>query len=167
VGAGGRHLAEFNIARLRAPMDAPATREFADFLDPVNRFAEQSPGFVWRLAAEDGRGSSYLPPAYDDPLVITNLTVWTDLDALRAFAYQTVHRYFLQARRKWFAPLAGPTVVLWWVPAGHRPGLDEARARLARLAADGPSAAAFTLQQAYGPDAAPLGAGRPAPHAAR
>ena len=43
------HLAQFNISRLKAPLDDPSLKEFVDFLDPVNAFAEQSPGFVWRL----------------------------------------------------------------------------------------------------------------------
>src|SRR5687767_12832148 len=74
------HLAEFNISRLKAPLDNPSMKEFVDFLDPVNTFAGGSPGFVWRLAAGDGAASTYLPPSYDDPMVITNLTVWTDLE---------------------------------------------------------------------------------------
>ena len=94
------HLAQFNISRLNAPLDTPSLKEFVDFLDPVNAFAEQSPEFVWRLMAADGAAASYLPPAYDDPMMITNLTVWTDLESLRVFAYETVHRYFLQSRRR-------------------------------------------------------------------
>jgi hypothetical protein len=150
------HLAEFNVSRLRAPLDSPTLKEFADFLDPVNAFAEQSPGFVWRLAAADGQAAAYLPPVYDDPLVITNLTVWTDLASLRAFAYETVHRYFLQSRRKWFDRAVGRQVVLWWVPAGHLPGLDEAKRRLVLLEERGPSAEAFTFQEAVDPAGRPL-----------
>ena len=61
------YLAQFNIARLRAPLDAAKMAEFVAFLNPVNAFAEQSPGFVWRLTAPDGGASSYLHGAYDDP----------------------------------------------------------------------------------------------------
>jgi hypothetical protein len=49
------HLAELNISRLKAPLDSPDMKEFVDFLDPVNSFAEQSPGFVWRLTSSDGQ----------------------------------------------------------------------------------------------------------------
>src|SRR5688572_5200391 len=61
------HLAQFNISRLKAPLDDPSLKEFVDFLDPINAFAEQSPGFVWRLTAADGAAASYLPPSYGDP----------------------------------------------------------------------------------------------------
>ncbi len=57
------HIAEFNISRLKAPIDSPVMREFVDFLAPVNRFAKESPGCIWRLAAPDGQAASYLPPA--------------------------------------------------------------------------------------------------------
>jgi hypothetical protein len=155
------HLAEFNISRLKAPLDAPVLHEFVAFLDPVNAFAEQSPGFVWRLAGADGQAASYLPPVFDDPLVITNLTVWTDLESLRTFAYQTVHRYFLQSRRRWFERAVGRQLVMWWVPAGHLPGLDEAKQRLLLLEERGASAEAFTFQEAFD------SAGRPLPQAMR
>jgi hypothetical protein len=155
------HLAEFNISRLKAPLDDPSMREFVDFLAPVNAFADGSPGFVWRLDAGDGVGSTYLPPSYDDPMVITNLTVWTDLESLRVFSNETVHRYFLQSRRKWFDRVAGKHVVLWWVPAGQIPTLDEAKAKLRLLEKRGPSATAFTFHDAFD------STGQPVPRAAR
>jgi hypothetical protein len=41
---------------------------------------------------------------------------------------------------------------LWWVPAGHIPGVDEAKKRLAHLAAHGPTEFAFTFQNVFQPD---------------
>jgi len=155
------HLAEFNISRLKAPLHDPSMKEFVDFLAPVNAFADGSPGFVWRLAAGDGVASTYLPPSYDDPMVITNLTVWTDMESLRVFSYETVHRYFLQSRRKWFDRVAGRQVVLWWMPAGQIPTLEEAKAKLRLLEERGPSVGAFTFHDAFDE------AGQPVPSAAR
>ncbi len=97
--AGPRfHLAQLNVSRLLAPLDSPTLKEFVAFLAPVNAYAEQSPGFVWRLSTPDGLSSSYMPSLFADPMMITNLTVWTDVDSLRAFTYQTVHKYFLHSR---------------------------------------------------------------------
>lgn len=150
------HLAQLNIARLAAPLDSPQLREFVDFLDPVNRFAEESPGFVWRLAGEEGQSSSFLPPAFDDPAILVNMSVWEDLATLQEFMYQTVHRYFLQSRRKWFEKLAGPHVVLWWVPAGTIPTVAQAQERLRLLETQGPTPEAFSLQVAFDAAGAPL-----------
>jgi len=41
--------------------------------------------------------------------------------------------------------------VLWWVPAGHVPDLTEAKQRLERLRAHGPTSDAFTFRQAFAP----------------
>jgi hypothetical protein len=48
-GAGGHHIAQLNVGRLPAAIDAPASAGFADALDEVDALAERSPGFVWRL----------------------------------------------------------------------------------------------------------------------
>jgi Domain of unknown function (DUF3291) len=42
-------------------------------------------------------------------------------------------------------------VVLWWVPAGHRPSVAEADERLAALRADGPTPRAFTFRESFAP----------------
>ena len=40
-------------------------------------------------------------------------------------------------------------MVLWWVPAGHRPSVQEAAERLALLREQGASAQAFSFRQAF------------------
>ena len=42
-------------------------------------------------------------------------------------------------------------VVLWWVPKGHRPCIQEALSKLELLRRAGPSEEAFTFRQAYPP----------------
>jgi Domain of unknown function (DUF3291) len=43
-------------------------------------------------------------------------------------------------------------LALWWVPAGHRPGTDEAKKRIAHLNAHGPTQFAFTFKVPFQPD---------------
>ncbi|CAM5680203.1 hypothetical protein SAURM35S_00601 [Streptomyces aurantiogriseus] len=38
---------------------------------------------------------------------------------------------------------------LWWIPAGHRPTVAEAEARLLHLRAHGPTPYAFTLRTSF------------------
>jgi len=140
------HLAEFNISRLKAPLDSPSMKEFVDFLDPVNRFGEQSPGFIWRLSTPEGQSSTYLPPAYDDEMIVTNLTVWKDIDSLKHFAYHTVHAYFLRNRKQWFDQITDRQFVLWWINKDHLPTLEEAKQKLIHMQQNGPTSGAFTLQ---------------------
>jgi hypothetical protein len=143
------YIAEFNISRLKAPLDSPIMKEFVDFLAPVNRFGEQTPGFIWRLATPDGQPSTYLPPAYPDNMIVTNLTVWKDIESLKYFVYHTVHSYFLRNRKQWFDQFIEQRFVLWWVHQNHRPVLEEAKQKLLFLQENGPTSHAFTLQAAF------------------
>ena len=75
-----------------------------------------------------------------------------DLESLRTFVYRNgPHLDFMRRRRSWFHPMAVPYLVLWWVPAGHIPGLDEALARLDLLRNEGPGPRAFTFRDPYPP----------------
>lgn len=161
---GQHHIAQLNISRLNAPLDSPEMKEFVDFLEPVNRFAEESPGFVWRMKGENGEASSLMASPFDDPMIVTNLTVWADIPSLQAFVYRSVHRYFLQSRRQWFARVDGSQVVMWWVEPGTFPTLADAKARLERLDRNGPSPSGFTFQKAFDRDGAPMEVPRPFRH---
>src|SRR2546429_3938611 len=93
-------LAQINIARLIAPIDDPRIAEFVNQLDPINRLAEESPGFVWRLQSESGNATDI---AYnDDPFIIVNMSVWESIETLPDFAYKSDHARVLRDRAKWF-----------------------------------------------------------------
>jgi hypothetical protein len=42
-------------------------------------------------------------------------------------------------------------LALWWIPAGHRPTIAEAIAKLEMLRSKGPTAEAFTFRKAFPP----------------
>ncbi len=143
-------LAQVNIALPREPLDAPLLAEFVAALAPVNAAAEASPGFVWRLATVDGDATAVR--AFDDERLIVNMSVWESLEALRNFVYsQRAHLDVLRRRREWFERLGDAAVVLWWVPAGHRPSIAEAEQRLALLRDAGPTPSAFTFRDRFPP----------------
>lgn len=141
------HLAELNVATLRHPLDDPRLAPFVELLAPVNAAADEAPGFVWRLVADGGADATGLRPAGDD--VIVNLSVWETMEALWDFSYRSGHLEVVRRRREWFARHVEAHMVLWWVPAGHRPTVDEALERLAGLRANGPSPRAFTFAVPY------------------
>lgn len=142
------HLAELNIGRIVGDTpDDPRMAEFMAALDEINALAEASPGFIWRLQDENGNATSIT--AFDDPRMLLNLSVWETPDALAKFTYKTAHAGFLKRRNEWFDPPDGPDLVLWWVPAGHIPTVEEAKTRLDRLIADGPGPDAFTFRDRY------------------
>src|ERR1700744_141077 len=114
------HLAQLNVARPRAAMDDPQMADFKAALEPINRLADTAPGFVWRLT--DGFGADATTLRLTDGEIMVNLSVWDSRDALWNFAYRSPHMDYLRRRREWFHQLAEPYQVLWWGPAGHRPG---------------------------------------------
>jgi hypothetical protein len=145
----GYELAELNMGRMLAPLDSETMRGFVEGLDPINALADDAPGFVWRLQTEDGDATAVR--AWDDVMLILNLSVWASVESLADFTYKTVHREVMVQRRKWFEKMAEAYMVLWWVPAGHRPSTAEAIDRLERLRRDGPSPEAFTFRQSFAP----------------
>jgi hypothetical protein len=148
-----RHLAQANIARQRARLDAPVMSEFVAALDPVNRIAEHSPGFVWRLSSSESHGATVLSDG-SSPIIV-NLSVWESYDELHAFVYRSPHGAYLRRRARWFQPTRQPSTVLWWVEPDERPTVEEALRRLRYLQAHGPSAQAFTLRRRFEPDGRP------------
>jgi len=87
---GGHHIAQLNVARAVAPLDDSRMADFVNLLDEINRLAERSPGFVWRLQGPSGNATDL--EVGDDPLVIVNLTVWESPDDLFAYTYRSDHR---------------------------------------------------------------------------
>lgn len=113
-------LAQRNIAVMREPLDSPAMADFIANPDRINATAEGAEGFVWRDAA-----------------------------ALMSFVYRSAHSPIMRRRREWFDSMREAYMVLWWVPAGHRPTEAEAIDRLEKLRQHGPSAAAFTFRDQF------------------
>ncbi len=135
------HLAELNIARALYPLEDRRMSGFVRNLDLVNGIAERSDGFVWRLKDETGNATGI--HAFDDPMVISNLSVWRDAESLEKFVLQTVHKRFYQDRAKWFSQMKMEHFVMWFVPEGHCPSLREGMERLEHLNGHGNSDHAF------------------------
>jgi hypothetical protein len=141
-------LAQANIARARAALDDPSMQEFVAQLDAVN--ARGGPERRVRLALKTEAG---------DAPAIARTTTTASCSTCRCGSRsrrstttsQSEHLRPLRARRQWFDPMPGPSLVLWWVRAGHVPSIEEAKARLALLEANGPCAAAFTFRQPFPP----------------
>jgi hypothetical protein len=144
------HIAQVNIGRIRAELDSPIMAGFVNRLDEINALADASPGFVWRLQNDSGN-NTYLRP-FEDERTLLNMSVWETVEQLRRFVYKTVHIELLRERFAWFEKFAGAYTALWWVPAGHIPGVDEAKRRIAYLDAHGPTEFAFTFNSVFPPD---------------
>jgi hypothetical protein len=141
------HIAQMNVATILYETDDPRMADFMNNLDRVNALAEASPGFVWRLTG-DGNNATDIRPA-ENPLFLVNMSVWSSIAALFDFVYRSDHRGFMLRRREWFDKPEGPYQVLWWVPEGHIPTVEEGLARLRHLTEHGPTPHAFTFKTVF------------------
>jgi len=141
------HLAQLNIAKAKYSLEAPEIKEFVDNLEPVNKLAESSSGFIWRLQDESGDATSIT--AFSDPDIIVNMSVWDSIESLKNFMFRTHHRDFLRRKKEWFHQIPDDTYVLWWVPKNHIPSVQEAVEKLEFLRRNGDTPYAFTFKSNF------------------
>ena len=143
------YLAQINVARFRVAPHDPANAEFMAALDEVNAEAEAADGFIWRLVG-DGNNATDIR-LFADPHLLLNMSVWRDLEALRAFTYRNDrHAAIMKRRKDWFETI-DTHLALWWVKAGHLPTPEEGADRLEAVRKNGPSSYAFTFTRPFQP----------------
>ncbi len=143
------HLAQLNVATALFETDDPRMEGFMSRLDGVNALADSQPGFVWRLQSDSGNATDI--DAGGGPMYLVNMSVWESFEALSEFVYDTLHRDVMLRRREWFEKPTSAYQVLWWVPAGHIPTVEEGLERLANLEENGANPHAFSFAKSFPP----------------
>lgn len=146
------HLAQVNIGIAKGAMDSDVMKVFSDNLDPINAIADSSKGFVWRLKDDGGNATDIV--FSDNPNELVNMSVWESVDALKNFMFKTHHIDFLKRKKEWFETPSEATYVLWWIPAGHIPTIEEAKQKLTLIRKNSETAEAFSFKKVF---AAPSG----------
>lgn len=141
------HLAQLNIGRILYPTDDPRMSGFMDNLDPINALAEESPGFVWRLVEENNNNTALRP--FPDDMLLINMSVWTDVERLYNYVYQTAHAKYVGMRKQWFEVMDEAFMCMWWIPAGDTPTVQDACDRLDSIRANGPTEFAFDFKTRF------------------
>jgi Domain of unknown function (DUF3291) len=141
------HMAQINIALMRAPLEDPLMADFVASLDEINALADGSPGFIWRLQTDQGNATDLRP--YGDNRILFNLSVWESLEALQTYVYRSAHGEVMRKRSQWFEKFDRMYFALWWVEAGHIPSVAEAKKRLDYLNEQGVSAWAFNFKYTF------------------
>lgn len=130
-----------------APVDDPLLAGFVSELDAVNASADQAEGFVWRLQSDSGNATDI--QAFDDPMLLVNMSVWESIETLFEFTYKQQHLEIFRNRQKWFTKPEKAHLVLWWVTAGHIPTVEEGKEQLENLQANSPTSEAFTFKHRF------------------
>jgi heme-degrading monooxygenase HmoA len=142
-----QHLAQFNVATIRYELDDLRMAGFVAALAPINALADRSQGFVWRLHDDTGNSTGIRP--YPDKRSLVTLSVWENLEFFREFAYAGAHASTMAKRREWFEEIQKPYLVLWWIPRGCIPTVEEGVRRLELLRSGGPTPDAFSLAHSF------------------
>lgn len=142
-------IAQMNIARSLASLDSPIMADFVKLLPVLNLLAEQSPRFVWRLKTSDQTPDDL--EAYPDPLIIVNLSVWTDVSSLKSYFTTTTHQKAFRNRHNWFEATTLRQAVLWWVDSESLPTISEGKRRLSCLNEKGETNQAFSFSRLFPP----------------
>ena len=140
-------LAQLNIGRILAPLDSEVMKDFVSNLDTINALAENSPGFVWRYTSEGNNATS--TRIFEDDYLIVNMSVWTDMDALFDYVYRSAHVEIFKRKKEWFQKLDAMHMVMWYVPAGKMPTVQEAVERLVYLREHEATPYAFTFKKNF------------------
>ena len=132
------NIAQINVARmLGANIEDPIMKAFVHNLDSINQLDENSEGFIWRLKDESNSASNFNP--YNDSQIITNISVWENIESLQQFTFKTIHANIMKRRKEWFIKYGKAYVALWWIKPGDFPTVEEAVCRLTYLQEHGPS----------------------------
>lgn len=141
------HLAQLNIGRMLAAIDDPIMAEFVANLDRINALADGASGFIWRLQSDSGNATEFRP--FADEMLIVNMSVWESLETLKDYVYKSAHAEIMRNRRQWFEKMDEVFTVLWWIPAGTIPTVEEAKARLESLRQHGETPYAFSFRRSF------------------
>ena len=144
------YLAQVNIARMLAPLDDPSMLDFVNNLDRINKLAEQSEGFIWRLVDESDNATSLR--IFNDDFLIVNMSVWNSMDHLFQFTYQPGHIEIFKRKKEWFTKMGDAHLACWFVPEEYRPTIRDAEQRLEYLNKHGETPYAFTFKKRYSVD---------------
>jgi len=141
------HLAQINVARMRAPLTDPLMAGFVARLAEINALADGSPGFIWRFQTDEENATALR--LFEDDLLLVNFSVWTSLADLSNYVYNSEHRQVMKLRRQWFERFDGSYTALWWIPPGHIPTVQEANERLTHLRTYGETPHAFSFKKTF------------------
>jgi hypothetical protein len=150
------HLAHTNIAWMHGAINEPVMSGLASRIDEINRLAEESRGFVWRIPDSE-TSLTHLElfredfPGFDPSRFFYNMSVWESLEDLRQYSLFSAHAEMIFERRQWLDSIAGANVALWWIPEDHRPTIAESVERLRNVRKFGPTPYAFTLRKSFPP----------------
>ncbi len=141
------NLAQINIAQGKAAVDSEIMHGFVSRIEEINAIADKAPGFIWRLQTEEGDSTAI--KAFDDPTMLVNMSTWQDVESLKKYVYNSFHVELIKGKKAWFDKIVKVHQVMWWIPAGTIPTIEQAKEKLVYLQKHGSTEQAFTFAKHY------------------
>ena len=137
-------LAQANYGQWKQDVTRELVQEFYDRAAPIMQSAAESGGSVW-----SNEGGFYQDPrtiaAFDNQLIIFNMTVWETFEDLKHFVFNQIHSAVMTDKDKWFDKMPSQVSVMWWVKNGERPTIADALLKIELINKADPSALAFNF----------------------
>jgi hypothetical protein len=140
------HLAQVNIAKRLAPLDDPIMQDFINNLDKINALADISDGFIWRLQDEDKDEAAGV---FKDNNLVINMSVWTDINSLFNYTYNSEHIEVFKRKKEWFSKMKMMHMAFWYIPKGYEPTFKDAKNRLDYINTHGHTPYAFSFKNKF------------------
>lgn len=121
---------------------------FSSLGGQIMQRVDQGSGFIW-AAGTSFYEDENVSRIFNNSAIIFNLSVWRDLESLKAFVYTGNHLFALKSNKNWFKKLDGRVYALWWIKAGELPTIELAKSKLDLINAIGPSSAAFDFSTCF------------------
>src|SRR5262249_23707578 len=112
------HIAQAKIARMRAIPGSPEMHGLVSRIDEMNKLAEESEGFVWRLKGSDVAPGAlsifadYVPCEPDR--LFYNMSTWKSIADLKNYAFKSLHSEMVRNRQSWVEQFERAHSALWW-----------------------------------------------------
>ena len=137
-------LAQANYGQWKQDVTRELVQAFYDRAGVIMQSASESGGFLWSNAGgfyQDARTVA----AFDNNLIIFNMTVWETFEDLKRFVFNQIHTAVMNDRGQWFDKMPNQVSVMWWVKVGERPTIAKALQKIALINQIGPSPQAFNF----------------------
>ncbi len=145
-------LAQANAAIMNGSLSDPKMAGMAVQIKEINQLAAAHPGFIDRYSplefGELRAIADYLQEDERDRIFF-NMSIWRDLESLRSFTYETIHRSLISRKADWIQPQDRPSYVLWWHPLKQTLSVKIAAEKLSMLSTGKATSAAFDFNTLF------------------
>jgi len=86
---------------------------------------------------------------FQDDTLLINMSVWTNLEALFNYTYNSGHIEVFRRKKEWFSKVKMMHMAFWYVPIGYEPTFKDVKLRLDYINTHGDTPFAFSFKKKF------------------